>query len=296
MSHFRIPRCSSCTGRLTHPPTQCDGHLRSLRPLPRRSLRQRNAVRPAAEDHRRPTRRGVLAGARGSAEAARRAGKWLAGYFSYEAGYLLEPKLAPPSCPKDRRTPLICLGVFDAPSRSTPMPSAEPHADQRADLRRQGDLVVRGLQAAIRPRCTSICAPATATRRNLTFPIRGAMDRRSAAAFDALIARQPVKYGALVDLGGPVILSRSPELFFEIDERRLDRDASDEGHGAARRDAGGGRASSRERLRNDPEEPGRKPHDRRSAAQRYFAASPRSARSTCRSSSASKPIRPCTRW
>ena len=27
-----------------------------------------------------------------------------------------------------------------------------------------------------------------------------------------------MKYGALVDLGGPVILSRSPELFFQIDE------------------------------------------------------------------------------
>lgn len=36
-------------------------------------------------------------------------------------------------------------------------------------------------------------------------------------AFWSLIERQPVKYGALVNLGGPVILSRSPELFFLID-------------------------------------------------------------------------------
>ncbi|KAE9658397.1 aminodeoxychorismate synthase component I, partial [Escherichia coli] len=34
----------------------------------------------------------------------------------------------------------------------------------------------------------------------------------------ALTARQPVRYGALVSLGDPVVLSRSPELFFDIGE------------------------------------------------------------------------------
>ncbi|RVC70640.1 aminodeoxychorismate synthase component I, partial [Mesorhizobium sp. M00.F.Ca.ET.038.03.1.1] len=48
------------------------------------------------------------------AQAASDAGKWLAGYFSYEAGYLLEPKLVP-LLPEGRRAPLVCLGVFDAP-------------------------------------------------------------------------------------------------------------------------------------------------------------------------------------
>jgi para-aminobenzoate synthetase component 1 len=32
-----------------------------------------------------------------------------------------------------------------------------------------------------------------------------------------MTGRQPVRYAALVDLSGPVILSRSPELFFEVD-------------------------------------------------------------------------------
>lgn len=49
-----------------------------------------------------------------AAERARGAGKWLAGYISYECGYLLEPKLRP-RLPRDRRAPLVCLGVFDAP-------------------------------------------------------------------------------------------------------------------------------------------------------------------------------------
>lgn len=49
------------------------------------------------------------------AEAARRAGKWLAGYLSYEAGYLLDPALHA-LLPEGRRAPLLCLGVFDGPA------------------------------------------------------------------------------------------------------------------------------------------------------------------------------------
>jgi len=52
---------------------------------------------------------------------------------------------------------------------------------------------------------------------NLTMPIRAAWSGDPVAAFWSLIERQPVHYGALVNLGGPVVLSRSPELFFSID-------------------------------------------------------------------------------
>ena len=47
-------------------------------------------------------------------EAARAAGKWLAGYFSYEAGALFEPKLAT-TLLSGRRIPLCAIGVFGAP-------------------------------------------------------------------------------------------------------------------------------------------------------------------------------------
>src|SRR5262245_13628051 len=49
------------------------------------------------------------------AEKARHSGKWLAGYFSYEAGYLLEPKLRP-LLPDGRQAPLACIGIFEDPS------------------------------------------------------------------------------------------------------------------------------------------------------------------------------------
>ena len=50
------------------------------------------------------------------------------------------------------------------------------------------------------------------------MPIRSRWSGDPVAAFWSLIERQPVRYGALVNLGGPVLLSRSPELFFNVDK------------------------------------------------------------------------------
>ncbi|MCO0638270.1 chorismate-binding protein, partial [Lutimaribacter sp. EGI FJ00014] len=51
---------------------------------------------------------------------------------------------------------------------------------------------------------------------NLTFPVTARWQGDPLALFDTLTARQPVRYAAFVDLGGPAVLSRSPELFFEV--------------------------------------------------------------------------------
>src|SRR5512140_2039160 len=47
-------------------------------------------------------------------QAARSAGNYLAGYFSYELGYVLESRLAP-LLPNERAVPLLWFGVFGAP-------------------------------------------------------------------------------------------------------------------------------------------------------------------------------------
>jgi len=59
----------------------------------------------------------------------------------------------------------------------------------------------------------------TATLVDILNRQKGAVTRlisNTGVVFDALTERQPVKYGALVALGDPIVLSRSPELFFEI--------------------------------------------------------------------------------
>ncbi len=48
------------------------------------------------------------------------------------------------------------------------------------------------------------------------MPVTGRWHGDPLLAFWSLIERQPVKYGALVHLDGPIILSRSPELFFSV--------------------------------------------------------------------------------
>ncbi|WP_435053897.1 aminodeoxychorismate synthase component I [Mesorhizobium australicum] len=148
-----------------------------------------------------------------AAQAAHDAGKWLAGYFSYEAGYLLEPKLVP-LLPGRRRAPLVCLGVFDAPDEeAVPPPSTPingPIFDARAawsfeDYEKRFSRLHRHIRQG------------DCYQGNLTFPVHAQWSGDPLAAFDALTERQPVKYGALIALGDPIVLSRSPELFFEID-------------------------------------------------------------------------------
>lgn len=148
-------------------------------------------------------------------EAARRDGKWLAGYVSYEAGYLLEPKLAP-LLPPERRVPLLSMGVFDGPEEGFAAPPAAGPASPIADARAGWSF------AAYETRFRRLhrhLAEGDCYQANLTFPVHGRWHGAAEAAFDALTARQPVRYGALVALGGPTVLSRSPELFFGIDRQ-----------------------------------------------------------------------------
>ncbi|MER8431639.1 aminodeoxychorismate synthase component I [Mesorhizobium caraganae] len=148
-----------------------------------------------------------------AAQEASDAGKWLAGYFSYEAGYLLEPKLVP-LLPEGRRAPLVCLGVFDAPlEQAVPQSSAAtngPIFDARASWSQEqyADRFARLHEHIRKGDCY---------QGNLTFPVHAQWSGDPLAAFDALTGRQPVKYGALISLSDPIVLSRSPELFFEID-------------------------------------------------------------------------------
>jgi len=149
-----------------------------------------------------------------AAQQAHEDGKWLAGYFSYEAGYLLEPKLAP-IIPRDRRLPLMMMGVFDGPSEA-PLPQ---------DRRPLTNGPIFGVRATWSfedyqqrfERLHQHLRQGDCYQANLTFPVAARWTGDPLSAVDALAARQAVKYGALVDLGGPVILSRSPELFFDID-------------------------------------------------------------------------------
>ncbi|GAA3088810.1 aminodeoxychorismate synthase component I [Rhizobium viscosum] len=151
-------------------------------------------------------------------EEARQAGKWLAGYIAYEAGHLFEEKLAP-FAQENRETPLLLFGVFDAPQ-------PDDHPLARPRQRRENEEFLTAPKAGWNfdiykerfDRLHRHLRLGDIYQANLTMPIEARWSGDPLAAFWSLIDRQPVKYGAFADLGGPIILSRSPELFFRTDE------------------------------------------------------------------------------
>ena len=161
-----------------------------------------------------------VAPALAAAEQARANGAWVAGTIAYEAGYALEPKLSG-LMPRRRPGPLVALGIFDAPSaadrvlaraaeegRTTAMTAPEPVIGRRAyghAARRVFDYIASG-------DCYQV---------NLTFPMRARLvSGTPLGLYGAFRRTGAVGHGAYVDLGiGPVIVSRSPELFFRLDAR-----------------------------------------------------------------------------
>ena len=154
-------------------------------------------------------------------ERARKAGKWLAGCIAYEAGHLFEEKLAP-YAEDGRETPLLIMGIFDAPqpedhplarprqrTENTPFLTEPKAAWDLETYRCRFDRLHRHLREG------------DAYQANLTMPITAQWSGDPLAAFWSLVERQPVRYGAYADLGGPIQLSRSPELFFKVDRDRM---------------------------------------------------------------------------
>lgn len=141
-------------------------------------------------------------------DAARADGKWLAGYASYELGYALEERLLP-RMPEDRKLPLICFGVFDAPTNAAPLPT-QPAGLSGFTPRWSEDRYQKAFDQV-----RAYIGSGDIYQANLTFPIDAQLHGDGEALYAALAARQPVGHGVLVEQDGlPAILSRSPELFF----------------------------------------------------------------------------------
>ncbi|CDN49230.1 aminodeoxychorismate synthase component I [Neorhizobium galegae] len=159
-------------------------------------------------------------------EDARLADQWLAGYVSYETGYVFEEKLRP-LIVDNRQAPLIAMGIFDQPAGNE-HPLAGPPATIVDDGSSQGSFLSElraGWDfATYRERFDRLhqhLRNGDCYQANLTMPVAARWHGDPLSAFWSLVARQPVRYGAFVDLGGPVILSRSPELFFSVDADRF---------------------------------------------------------------------------
>jgi para-aminobenzoate synthetase component 1 len=146
-------------------------------------------------------------------DAARASGLWVAGQIAYEAGFALERALAG-LMPQDQAFPLLAFGIYDAPSDPGVLLEAAGAGGAR----------IAPLRPAISPEDYAAAfavvkahiAAGNCYQINLTFPLDSALvSGTPLGLYGALRARQPVGFGAFVELGeGPVLVSRSPELFF----------------------------------------------------------------------------------
>lgn len=142
-------------------------------------------------------------------------GHWLAGYATYELGYALCPKIAH-LLPEGRELPLMRFGVFEGPE-----PAAAPDAEASATMTRPEPLWDAARYDAAFRVVHDYIAAGDIYQANLTLPLTARATGTAAALHARLHDRQPVPHGCLVDLGGPVIVSRSPELFFSLDAEGL---------------------------------------------------------------------------
>jgi para-aminobenzoate synthetase / 4-amino-4-deoxychorismate lyase len=150
-------------------------------------------------------------------EAGGARGLHAAGYFAYELGYVLEPRLAK-LMPPTRTVPLIWFGLFKAPRTMT---SADvdtwlaEQASARAQLR---DVTHSWDEVAYQQRFNEVAEKIRAGdiyQMNLTFRARFHLEGPPVALYRELRQKQRVAYGGIISTGDLTILSASPELFIE---------------------------------------------------------------------------------
>ncbi len=151
-------------------------------------------------------------------EAARAAGKWIAGYITYEAGYALEDRLIS-LMPRQSNGPLLAFGIYDAPQSATAVLADASLRAGDARIAPPQPMITRAQYDAALARVLAYIGAGDCYQINLTFPMQSRLLSGDALAlYGALRARQKVGHGAFVDLGaGPILVSRSPELFMRLD-------------------------------------------------------------------------------
>ena len=150
-------------------------------------------------------------------------GLWAAGYFSYELGYLLEPRLAPLLTAK-RTQPLMQFGLFDAPDIQSPgQADALLKSWTRGDYRTTPPTLSmsRATYQERFSRLKDYIAAGDIYQLNLTLKGRFAMEGCPVALYRDLRRKQPVSYGALMQFPEFTILSHSPELFLHIGDGEI---------------------------------------------------------------------------
>jgi para-aminobenzoate synthetase / 4-amino-4-deoxychorismate lyase len=147
-----------------------------------------------------------------------------AGFFSYELGYCLEPKLRG-LLPKNRRVPLFWIGLFRAP-RALDDAATRAWLDSHGGTERAkiSDLTLswtREQYISAFDKVEDYISAGDVYQINLTLKYRFAFEGDPVALYAALRRKQRVAYGALIRTGEHDVLSLSPELFFRREAKHM---------------------------------------------------------------------------
>ncbi len=157
-------------------------------------------------------------------------GLYLAGWMSYEFGYLLEPilvNLMPPSV--NKKTVLASFGVFTAPLSfdhktgetsfpiDTALPSLPEYQLDALCLSQEKEEYIESIHTI-----KEYIAAGDTYQVNYTLKLLFDFTGSSLAFYRELRRNQSVAYGAVLRLGAEEILSLSPELFFKVDQNSID--------------------------------------------------------------------------
>jgi para-aminobenzoate synthetase/4-amino-4-deoxychorismate lyase len=147
-----------------------------------------------------------------------------AGYFSYELGYCLEPKLEA-LLPSERRAPLFWIGLFNAPRNLSDEETrawlddhgeAEPAAISNLTLSWSREEYAHAFDAV-----KDFIAAGDVYQINLTQKFHFDFEGGPVALYAALRRKQRVAYGALIGTPELHVLSLSPELFFRREGQHM---------------------------------------------------------------------------
>ena len=145
-------------------------------------------------------------------------GYYLAGYLSYDLGFVLEPKLTR-LMPERRDGPLLQFGVFK--SVSSHVPAVCLYSSKKIDLKLKSHWSKAKYTKRFN-RVMEYIRAGDAYQINLTFPMSSDYDGSAESLYAAFRHRQKGRYGGIVSLdSGPEIISLSPELFFRKEDRNM---------------------------------------------------------------------------
>jgi len=184
----------------------------------------RSMIFRAPEQVLRCTARDDGAGFLAEIEARLQRGKYVAGWFSYEFGCLLDPALAP-CLPTAAGEALAEVGVFSAP---LPPDREEPELQGPAPRPPEESFTIKGLRPsedehaflANIARIKEYIAAGDTYQVNYTLKLLFDFSGSPEALYQVLRRNQPVAYGAALKFGERHILSLSPELFFRVKARQ----------------------------------------------------------------------------